>query len=108
MTAQIGTWLLAHDWTLEAASWLLLASVISLVAFIAAGIIRLGRRAGDAVATCWHARRHVPAAPDNQSGSNTSDLWTCRRILSLPVGDPDINRRAINYLRDQQRKEDTP
>lgn len=27
-------------------------------------------------------RHHVPAAPDNQAGRNTDDLWTCRRVLN--------------------------
>lgn len=27
-------------------------------------------------------RRRIPAAPDNQAGTNTSDLWTCRHIAN--------------------------
>ncbi|MEY9995821.1 hypothetical protein ABIE67_007853 [Streptomyces sp. V4I8] len=45
-------------------------------------------------------RRRTPAAPDNQPGTNTDDLWTCRHILREPLADPDHTRRLINYLRD--------
>lgn len=31
------------------------------------------------------AHRSIPAAPDNQAGSDTTDLWTCRRINALPT-----------------------
>ncbi|GAP46925.1 hypothetical protein [Streptomyces azureus] len=29
--------------------------------------------------------RHLPAAPDNQPPTDTTDLWTCRRINALPT-----------------------
>jgi hypothetical protein len=31
------------------------------------------------------ARRHLPAAPDNQPGTNPDLLWTCRRIGAQPT-----------------------
>lgn len=30
----------------------------------------------------------IPPAPDNQPGTNTSDLWTCRRIAAQPTTQP--------------------
>jgi hypothetical protein len=41
-----------------------------------------------AIGTGLHAigRRHrIPAAPDNQPGTDPADLWTCRRIDALPT-----------------------
>lgn len=46
------------------------------------------------------ATDRIHAAPDNQAGTNTDDLWTCRRIGAEPLADPDQTRRLINYLRD--------
>lgn len=51
------------------------------------------------------AHRSVPASRDNQPGTDTSALWTCRRIARQPLTDPDISRRANQYLR---RKGDQP
>ena len=34
-----------------------------------------------AIAHAIYAGRHVPAAPDNQQGTDVDDLITCRRIL---------------------------
>lgn len=42
----------------------------------------------------------MPAAPDNQPGTDADDLWTCRRIAAEPLADPDHTRRLINYRRD--------
>ena len=39
-------------------------------------IYRLGRRITDR-----RQQQSTPAAPDNQPGTDTSALWTCRRIL---------------------------
>jgi hypothetical protein len=30
-------------------------------------------------------RRYLPAAADNQPPTDTTDLWTCRRIGALPT-----------------------
>jgi len=49
--------------------------------------------------------RRTPAAADNLPPVDDELLITCRRIDRQPLADPDDTRRAINYLRDQQRKE---
>jgi hypothetical protein len=38
-----------------------------------------------AARTAWRERRHLPAAADNQPPTDTTDLWTCRRIAALPA-----------------------
>lgn len=53
------------------------------------------------------ALRRTPAAPDNVPPADDDLLITCRRIDRQPIADPDISRRAINYLRDQA-GEETP
>jgi len=45
------------------------------------------------------AGRQVPAADDNTRGSNTSDLAACHSIARQPLTNPDISRRANQYLR---------
>ncbi|MFJ4974159.1 hypothetical protein ACIP6X_02210 [Streptomyces coeruleorubidus] len=47
-------------------------------AVLAPGVVMAAR-------TLWRERRHLPAAPDNQPPTDTTDLWTCRRISALPV-----------------------
>lgn len=56
----------------------------------ATAIVRAARRL---------AGRDVPAADDNQPGRNGSDLASCQGIAAEPLTDPDISRRANNYLR---------
>ncbi|MFG2352638.1 hypothetical protein [Streptomyces sp. NPDC048521] len=34
-----------------------------------------------ALRTLWRERTRLPAAPDNQPGTDTEALWTCRRIM---------------------------
>lgn len=51
------------------------------------------------------ARRRTPAAPDNQPGTDIDALIVCRRIDRQPLADPQLSRRADQYLRNQQRKE---
>lgn len=50
----------------------------------------------------------IPAAPDNQPGTNADDLWACRRIATEPLADPDHTRRLINYLRDTGKEKPQP
>ncbi|MER8220939.1 hypothetical protein ABTZ58_10165 [Streptomyces sp. NPDC094143] len=38
-----------------------------------------------AIVTIRRERRHLPAAADNQPPTDTTDLWTCRRISALPT-----------------------
>jgi hypothetical protein len=45
------------------------------------------------------ARRPVATAFDNKQGTNSSDLWICRRIAALPTTNPDIARPANTYRR---------
>jgi hypothetical protein len=54
------------------------------------------------------ALRHIPAAPDNVQPTDIDDLIVCRRIDRLGERDPHIHRLANDYLRNKQRKEDTP
>ncbi|MCX5137630.1 hypothetical protein OOK06_36795 [Streptomyces sp. NBC_00340] len=54
--APVGSWLLDHEWILQAAFWLLVASVLGLLLLAAWGIVRAGRRAGHAIAIRWQAR----------------------------------------------------
>jgi hypothetical protein len=35
--------------------------------------------------TAWRDRRHLPAAPDNQPGTDITALQTCRHINALPL-----------------------
>ncbi|WP_045562329.1 hypothetical protein [Streptomyces sp. FxanaA7] len=48
------------------------------IAWYAAGAVMAAR-------TLWRERRHLPAAPDNRPPTDTTDLWTCRRIGAQPV-----------------------
>lgn len=97
-----GAWLTAGNNLQPVGAWLTtnwpnLAIAVS-IGSIGIGIIR------------WSLRdtRHLPAAPDNQPPHDTDALIVCRRIDRLGVRDPDIHRHVNNYLRDKQRKEDTP
>ncbi|MFE7899224.1 hypothetical protein ACFU3E_17175 [Streptomyces sp. NPDC057424] len=47
-------------------------------AWLAAGGVMAAR-------TVWRQRRHLPAAPDNQPGTDTDAFITCRRIAALPT-----------------------
>jgi hypothetical protein len=35
--------------------------------------------------TAWRERRHLPAAADNLPPTDTTALWTCRRIAAQPA-----------------------
>ncbi|MFJ3812233.1 hypothetical protein ACIPWE_38460 [Streptomyces sp. NPDC090073] len=52
-----------------------------------------------AIRTLWRERHRLPAAPDNQRGTDTGALDTCRQIARQPLVDPDISRRTNDYLR---------
>jgi hypothetical protein len=52
--APIGGWLIAHDWTLDVAFWLLLASVIGLLLLAAYGVLHLTRHLWNAAADHWN------------------------------------------------------
>jgi hypothetical protein len=59
-------------------------------------------------AAARRALRRTPAAPDNLPPCDDDALTTCQHIDRLGVRDPDMPRLVNNYLRDRQRKEDTP
>lgn len=69
-------------------------------ALVGLGIAAVGTWLAFRCARFLGTQDRVPAAPDNQPGTNTDDLWTCRRIGSEPLANPDQTRRLINYLRD--------
>lgn len=52
--APIGGWLIAHDWTLETAFYLLLGSLFSLLLLAAYGLLHLARHLWNAAATHWN------------------------------------------------------
>lgn len=52
--APVGGWLIAHDWTLEAAFYLLLASIFGLLLLAAYGLLHLARHMWNAAATHWN------------------------------------------------------
>jgi hypothetical protein len=52
--APIGGWLLAHEWTLDVAFWLLLASAIGLLLLAAYGVLHLVRHLWNAAADHWN------------------------------------------------------
>lgn len=49
-----------------------------LIAWYAVGALMAAR-------TVWRERRHLPAAADNLPPTDTTDLWTCRRIAAQPT-----------------------
>lgn len=81
------------DWI--AANWVNLVAAASL-AVIAWRILRWAIR----------PRVHVPAAFDNQPPVDDDALIECRRIARLHTANPDMWRRADNYLR--QKGDETP
>lgn len=58
------------------------ASAALLAGLGSALVITAGYRTGNAISR--HTRR-IPAAPDNQPGTNPELLWECRRIHALPT-----------------------
>jgi hypothetical protein len=80
-----------------AANWINLAIAVS-IGSLGFSIIR------------WSLRdtRRPPAAPDNVPPIDDDLLIACRRIHRLEVRDPETPRLVNDYLRQKQRKEDTP
>lgn len=54
MKAQLGGWLITHDWTLEAAFWVAFASAIGLLLLAAYAVLHLARHAWNAAANHWN------------------------------------------------------
>lgn len=61
---------------------------------------------GFVVAACavWRKRHHIPAAADNQPGTDALDLWICRRIAATSFYDPAVLDRLLDAI-DQYGKE---
>ena len=65
---------------------ILLHGLVAVIAVTAVALVALWCAIG-AVCHLLERRhtRHIPAAPDNQPGTNHEDLWTCRRIEAQPL-----------------------
>ncbi|MGW4825032.1 hypothetical protein ACWEP4_40520 [Streptomyces sp. NPDC004227] len=76
-----------HPWLdhTVAAIQLFLPGVLLVIGFHAAGGIW---RAITAAVRRYRTRRHVPAAADNQPGTDPIDLWHCRHILAASNDQP--------------------
>lgn len=69
--APIGGWLVAHDWTLEAAFWLLLGSIFGLLLLAAYGVLHLIRHLWNAIATHWNNAIEITRWAETYSDDQT-------------------------------------
>ncbi|MFB7736237.1 hypothetical protein ACFC08_17990 [Streptomyces sp. NPDC056112] len=76
-----------HPW-LDTAVWFVLWTLPGFL-FVAALYVLVGAvQALTAAVRRYRTRRHVPAAADNQPGTNPIDLWHCRHILAASTDQP--------------------
>ncbi|MFF7184664.1 hypothetical protein ACFZAR_05395 [Streptomyces sp. NPDC008222] len=58
---------------------------LAFVAVTAVGCLAIWCATGASIHAAERRCTRIPAAPDNQPGTNPDDLWTCRRINALPT-----------------------
>jgi hypothetical protein len=71
--AQLDGWLIAHDWTLEAAFWVLLASAIGLLLLAAYALLHLARHAWNAAANHWNNAMAITRWAETYTGDDQEE-----------------------------------
>jgi hypothetical protein len=71
--ARLGGWLIAHDWTLDVAFWLLFASVIGLLLLAAYGVLHLTRHVWNAAADHWNNALEIARWAETYTGNHQEE-----------------------------------
>jgi hypothetical protein len=71
--ATIGGWLITHDWTLDVAFWVLLASAIGLLLIAAYALLHLARHAWNAAANHWNNAIEITRWAETCTGDDQPD-----------------------------------